>query len=689
MPTKPRLLGLVLVIALIVGTLAGLVAARYRLHAEGANRRIEMALEWDEVSRLSQFTHQSVENILSRFSKVDVSALVIQEDTFTTLEQAGLVHPTRIVLPNGRQVTHLDGLNNLLFSRIRTELGLRGVTAVNDAKAAQAYNVTTFTQARVDDSKNDSKPDEPTAAFTVPVDYANLRTIGVGLPAEACSAAAAAHLQIAGRIANFPGVDVASANNVLHRLAEEGVSIVIFNGEEVLGYRDMEPQVAEMLKDGSIPVMNPAIPGENAVPAQSLAYGAVEFGKQKGDEKLSAKLNGDLIRVHSIQAGEMGQLDREEAIDRFAKAARERNIRFCYIRLLTFAGPDPVSDNIKFVNGIARAIHKGSTFTGGDLQFGPAKRYKEVGTPRILYPFLGIGVAAGTVWMIVLLLPLGGRPERILLVALGILLAIISLVGGELGRKLTALLAGISFPAAACLFTYPSPELPFTSSRECMKRACKAIATASCITAIGIIHVIGLLASRPYMVHISQYLGIKAQHAVPLFIIAFIALIGGSALPGEKLGKFLERARFNLREAMSEPARFGVLLFGLVALAALALIIARTGNDAGVGVSGIELKARAILDRVMPVRPRTKEFLVGHPAYILGICWWLRGRRKAAIPAFVIGSLGQVSLLNTFCHIHTPLIVSAWRGGTGLVVGCVIGLALFALGERLLSEPVR
>jgi Na+/proline symporter len=134
---------------------------------------------------------------------------------------------------------------------------------------------------------------------------------------------------------------------------------------------------------------------------------------------------------------------------------------------------------------------------------------------------------------------------------------------------------------------------------------------------------------------------------------------------------------------MSEPARFGTLIFGLIVLAGLALVIARTGNDAGVGVSGSELKMRAILDRIMPVRPRTKEFLVGHPAFVLGICWWLRGRRRLAVPAVVIGSLGQVSLLNTFCHIHTPMIISAWRDVIGLIVGSVIGLALFFIGERI------
>ena len=540
--------------------------------------------------------------------------------------------------------------------------------------------------------RGNSIPGELPPSFTVPVDYANLRTIGVGLPAEARSAAAAAHLQIAGRIGNFPGVTPSTASSVLHELGDEGVSLAIFNGEEVLGYRDMEPQVAEMLKEGGIEVKSLADSDSMGMPARYLAYGAVEFGKQKGDEKLSAKLEGDLnSRPHSIQAAEMGQLDRVEAIDRFAKAARERNIRFCYVRLLTFGGLNPVEENVKFVNSIARGINKGTMITGGGLQFGPARRYPEVGTPRLLYPLLGVGVAAGTVWMLVLLLPLGERPERILAFGCSWSFACDRrhVRRGDLGRKLVALLAGISFPAAACLYTYPMAEADKAVSQvsDCVKRACVKIAVASCITSLGIIHVVGLLASRPYMVHTSQFLGIKAQHAVPLFVITLVALIGGVALPGEKMRKYVVRAKANMRDAMCEPARFGTLLFGLVTLAVLAIIIARTGNDAGVGISGMELKARAVLDRIMPVRPRTKEFLIGHPAFILGMCWWLRGRRKIAIPAFVIGSLGQVSLLNTFCHIHTPHIISAWRGGTGLVVGTLIGLALFALGERLMREP--
>jgi hypothetical protein len=35
--------------------------------------------------------------------------------------------------------------------------------------------------------------------------------------------------------------------------------------------------------------------------------------------------------------------------------------------------------------------------------------------------------------------------------------------------------------------------------------------------------------------------------------------------------------------------------------------------------------------------------------------------------------IGQLSILNTFSHIHTPLLVSMWRTLLGLVLGFALG----------------
>ncbi len=667
---------------IVLGVLAGLVAAAKRFRVESHNRRVEIALEWQEVTQLAQATTgHPIPDLLREFHTQGVSALVLQEETLTTLEQSGALRLERAAQPNGVVATYVSLSSPELLQRIKTALTARNIVLATSPLPLTAITPTVFSASRMDDGR-------PKADLFVPMDYASLRTLGLGLPPEGVAAARNAGLRIAGRIGNFAGVSESSAQNVVRNLVQQGATTVIFSGEEALGYRGLEKQVANLFRSPNAPAV-PHKDDETPLPPLGITYGAVEFGKQKGDEKLSASLHGDFVRVHSIQAAEMGQVDEEEAVERFEKAARERNIRFCYVRLLTYAGKDPVEDNVKFLGKIAHGMHRGSVLTGGDLKFGAARPYEETGVSPLLFALMGLGVAAGTVWMLRAALPLPDSAAALLLGVLGVLCLLCAWRLDETGRKLVALLAGIVFPTVACLRTFPRQGTSVRSlaPNACLSAAIGGIVWASGITAIGIIYVVGLLASRPFMVHASQFLGIKAQHAVPLLLVALVAVAGGVTLPEETWVRWKARAAGQFRAAMQEPARFGLLIVGIVALAAIMLIVARTGNDAGVGVSGAELKGRAILDRILPARPRTKEFLVGHPLFILGLAWWWRGRRRLGLPCLVFGSLGQVSLLNTFCHIHTPLVISVWRDGIGLVLGILLGAAVFLLVERVMPPP--
>jgi hypothetical protein len=667
---------------IVLGTLAGLLGAARRFHVEAGNRRVEIALDWAEVSNLAQMTPHPppLQEILSRFQAQGVSTLVITEDTLGGLEQTGSLQVRRVLMSSGVAGMTIAQVHSAeTFQRIQDSLQARSLLppAGSPSAAASATGGTLLVLSG-DHSAQQS--------LYIPVEYANLRTLGLGLPPDALAAAQAAHLRIAGRISNFPGINPTTAANVLRRLSAQGATTVIFSGDDVLGYRGMENQVAALL--------TPPKEDETSVASLHLNYGAIEFGKQKGDEKLSAALHGEYVRVHSIQVGEMAQLDENGAIDRFVLAARERNIRFCFVRLLTFAGTDPIGTNVEFIKKITKGIAHGSEWAGGGMEFGPARPFEETGVSTLLFVIVALGVAAGSVWMARAFAPWPRRVQALLLIGLCIVCAGLA-ASGESGRKLVALLAGIVFPTAACLWTFPRSRAgtrawPETLDRSriatCVESAARGLALASAITVIGIVHVIGLLATRPFMLQANQFLGIKAQHAVPVLIVALAALVGVT-VPGETWLRFKARAVERLSVAWNEPARFGLLLLGLVAVVGLAFVVARTGNDSGVGVSGFELKARALLDRLLPVRPRTKEFLVGHPAFLLGLAWWWRGRRRWAIPCFVVGSLGQVSLLNTFCHIHTPLIVSAWRDGIGLVLGTLIGIGLFCLVEWFVPPP--
>ena len=67
---------------------------------------------------------------------------------------------------------------------------------------------------------------------------------------------------------------------------------------------------------------------------------------------------------------------------------------------------------------------------------------------------------------------------------------------------------------------------------------------------------------------------------------------------------------------------------------------------------------RELLENLLGTRPRFKEFLFGHPCLIAGISLYsvLPSVSTALIWA---GLIGLESIVNSFCHLHTPLSIKS------------------------------
>ena len=102
------------------------------------------------------------------------------------------------------------------------------------------------------------------------------------------------------------------------------------------------------------------------------------------------------------------------------------------------------------------------------------------------------------------------------------------------------------------------------------------------------------------------------------------------------------------------------------------IYISRTGNTTA-ELSTAESTMRTALNDWLGVRPRSKEFLIGYP-FLLLLFYLGAGKQNwvLTLPAVI----GQVSLVNTYAHIHTPLLISLQRSFNGLALGLVIGIVL-------------
>jgi hypothetical protein len=659
---------------LIIGLLASLWTAGRRVAVERAAQTVELTIDMEQLRSLAMNVGVPLSEALSRLKQAGVTSVAIGEQSLGELETDGVIEVRQAGSVERPGLTRVRVPDRDLCANIIDVLRLK-------ARAASARPLGRSADERDVRAREVEIQGPGGLQLDMPFGWSAVRGVTVGLPLDEVALVRSAGLMVVGRVGNFTAADDAAIAAVARRLREAGAHAVIFAGDEVLGQRSRIKQTAA------------------ALDAVGLRYGSVEFGKQMGDETLSRALGARIVRVHSIQNAELQKLDVAGVVDRFVKAAEERNIRMLYLRLQPQASVEPFEDNLAYIHAIARQLRNRGLQLGRAEPFGQV--YPEGGTTaagltdrlrsRVVPALSALAVAGGAVLLLAGLVLIPARTQALLALLGGAAAALVVLATGDLGRKVTALAGAMLFPLLAFVWFAPDdPELEASSGRgranghlartRSRKRPVPSsplvqFVAFSVVSLMGGLTVVGLLSERQFMMKVAEFMGIKAAHFLPLVAVA--ALYAAGALGGPRSWPELrERARASLGGLMGERLQVWHMAVGLVALIAVGLLLARTGNDPGVGVSGAEMKLRTLLDRLL-VRPRTKEFLIGHPALLAGLL--LAARRpnwRGVTPLLIIGAIGQVSMVNSFCHLHTPLLLTVARTFNGLWLGALIGLAL-------------
>jgi len=187
---------------------------------------------------------------------------------------------------------------------------------------------------------------------------------------------------------------------------------------------------------------------------------------------------------------------------------------------------------------------------------------------------------------------------------------------------------------------------------------------------IGAVLMVGMMADVLFMLKLDQFSGVKVAHIIPILLVPILLFIWKTEKP-------IQFTKVLLQKTLDYK---WTALFAIVAVAGM-IYISRTGNTSAELSSG-EAWMRNFLNSTLGVRPRTKEFLIGYPCTLL--LFWLGAKKENwvfTIPAVI----GQVSLVNTYAHIHTPLLISVQRSVEGLIIGIVIGCLLILTTKTLFS----
>lgn len=460
-----------------------------------------------------------------------------------------------------------------------------------------------------------------------------LRNVSVGMNPAMARLAVDHDLQLIARGDNPMGADADTVRETIVWFRELGASVFLPEGDQVLGRRDNLEALTSALEE------------------HKMLYASPEFAKIGGDLNVIAKAPKTSVRLHSAQAAELDKLGAGEAIERYAKAASERSVRILLVRPIANSSPRPFTDFSNFVRNLRLRLEL------ENLKIAPAHPFEEPNVPQWVFPLIGVSAAVVAAWASFMFLT--SAP----------LLGVVALICFGLGfgawlpevRPYTALMAAMAFPIAAygVLLATKHRSIPL----HCLVMVL--------ISLVGGLAVAGLLNALPYFIRAEQFAGVKLAHFGPIFLV----------------GLLLAMHMLDWRGGLKTPITWLQAILAIFLLVALAFMFLRTGNENPAAVSGFELRLRSLLDAILPVRPRTKEFMLGYPALVVGLGLLMQSRAgKAgestkgwAVLALMVGAVGLTSVVNTMCHLHTPLDVGLIRIGVGFVLGGIIGGVAWAV----------
>jgi len=382
---------------------------------------------------------------------------------------------------------------------------------------------------------------------------------------------------------------------------------------------------------------HPAALDEVVEVSQGYLTAIIEGTPQDGMPAVAGRV--PTVRLLSFNQDYLNQrLRPTEVVEKYLLAANERNVRIFYLRPYTEEQlGDMLANTEALISGLRRALAAEGFEVGNLAQLDVS--YEPNGGLRAL---AGLGIAVAT-----LLLALA-FPAPWGALAMAALSAVAVLV------------AGVSWAALALMAALVFPVLGFALLRHTPW----ALIGASAVSLAGALLLVAVGSDRASMLAITPFAGVALTLVVPPALIAAQLLLRW------------HRPATWVRRLWGYRVKLGDVAIALVGAAVIALVVIRRGNFPILGASEAELALRSTLNELF-VRPRFKE-LVGHPLALLALFnprWpaWVTG------PLLIAGVIAQASILNSFSHYHTPVLISLQRTVIALAIGAVVGLVLVPL----------
>ena len=642
----------ILIFLIIVGLCASLFLVQQRYQVEHSQQQIENIVDYDAVLRAASFEKRSTEDALKSLKDAGVTGMAIYDRTLAKASDSG-----DIKVYKGEEAAALH-----LYNAQPTS----GITYVAPVYGKEGYfkEIKEDLIARLGDEKVKElwSAQGPVLALSQP----NEALMDMKLSISRLQALEVSRLgfDVIVRPTNFKNGSRDNVNHVLDRL--EGVPNVtgmVFVGKEVLGYPNNLDLLDARLKAMRIPVV-----GIEAV-------NQLQYDPQVGFTELAIADEYSVGRLYTIQKESLKKLSPEEVSQWFYISDIERNIRYNLYPIYEegVGNKTALETSIEYMQEVKKKLEpRGFTF----------------GRPSIYPPYKPSPIAAiltlsGSIalftWMVHLLLPMSRNKQLVFNFTLLLISVVLyAITHGTLISQIWSLAAAISAPVVAITLmmncwiarSKAAPVGPWRATLE----AIGYLVGGAFFAAIGGLMIAALLGNTRFFMEFALFRGVKLVFVAPIILTAIAYLQRFPLWKGKTISSIADSKTF-IKEFLTVDVKlYMILIFGFLGAAAW-VFVGRSGHTAGVPVPSFEIALRRFLENTLYARPREKEFLIGHPALMLASFAFLRRWPMVLHFLFTIaGVIGIGSLVETFCHLRTPVIMSIARGLDGLWLGIIAGI---------------
>jgi len=662
----------VLVAFILLSVLSATGIAIYRMDIEKHYDSVELVVDYAESSQAALMANISQEEYLFELRKAGAVSMAVAEDTLATLEARG-----DVMIISEAEVKKMSIMSSTIYHEIfkLDDMALTSsgtyIICLNENISERLETILPIRLKLIDGYYMTSYQNK--TVIYIPLDIKSVAALNLGFDESIFDNLNSIGFDVVVRISNGIGINDSWIDYIFSSIENRKfIKTVVFSGEEVLGYPDKLDYVSEKM-----------------FKFEGLFCGNIEFSSQRGIDKLLRKDNSKLVRVHSVTRAEFDKgMDFNTASDRYCRAVRERNIRMLYMRPFSLKSVDTdyVNLNIQLISEVS------SRLSSEGFVIGNVEELEEISTSNILLAVLVLGTSsafmlvASSFMMIPAILSL-----FIPIVCAGCFYFGITLKPEllELAVKFASLATALIFPVIAGIIMLSKKFENSDRIKNDKKNLfiinvlCRFVLASSVSIAGGLI-LSAFLTRNSFMLKLDQFMGVKLMHVLPILVVMFIYWLW-----------YVKNDDKSVISSLCDFANSPILFWhaGLVGILGIVgiIFIVRTGNTSifPIGMSDIEQSFRSFLERTLVIRPRTKELLLGHPAFILAGTIMSTKEKFLLFPIYIVAMIGQVSMVNTFAHMHSPISITLTRTFLGIGIGFLIGLVLAALYSLFANKLYR